>query len=57
MMLTCHVSIIFLCRDLELVMLSKQGIFNCDEITIGLLPGLPQICMIYIYIQCVCTDD
>ena len=25
-------------------MLSKQGIFNCDEITIGLLPGLPQIC-------------
>ena len=36
-------------------MLSKQGIFNCDEITIGLLPGLPQICMIYIYIQCVCT--
>ena len=38
-------------------MLSKQGIFNCDEITIGLLRGVTSDMHGILYIQCVCTDE
>ena len=40
-----------------LVMLRKQEFFNCDEITIGLLPGAASDMHGTLYIQCVCTDE